>query len=275
VRLKPRDGEQTLRTEDVEGFLAREGQTVALVLLGAVNYLTGQWFDMPRITAAGHRQGCVVGWDLAHAAGNVPVRLHDWNVEFAAWCTYKYLNAGPGAVAGAFVHERHAKIGQGARALGSPEFPLFSGWWGNDPGTRFQMGPEFRPIASADAWQLSNPPILAMAPLGPSLGIFDRATMPAIREKSLRLTGYMEFLLERWCGSRVRVLTPRDPGQRGAQLSLVLPGISRQIEGRLHDVGVFVDFREPDVIRAAPAALYNTFADVRRFVETLRRLLPS
>src|SRR5262249_10211234 len=150
VRLKPREGtgEHILHTDDIEALLEREGRSVALVLLGAVNYLTGQWFDMPRITAAAHKQGCTVGWDLAHAAGNVPVRLHDWNVDFAAWCTYKYLNSGPGAVAGAFVHERHTRT--------NSDRPLFAGWWGNDPATRFKMGPEFTPVQSADAWQLSN-----------------------------------------------------------------------------------------------------------------------
>jgi kynureninase len=274
VRLRPREGETFLRTEDVESFLAREGKSVALVLLGAVNYLTGQWFDMDRITAAGHAQGCTVGWDLAHAAGNVPTRLHDCGgrgADFAAWCTYKYLNSGPGAVAGAFIHERHTG------ALGGQASTLhrFSGWCGNDPATRFQMGPEFKPVESADAWQLSNPPILALAPVKASLDLFDRATMPAIREKSLRLTGYMEFLLDRWCAGRVKCLTPREPAQRGAQLSLVVPGASRRMESLLHDRGVFVDYREPDVIRAAPAALYNTFADVRRFVSTLAELLKS
>lgn len=267
VRLRPREGEHTLRAEDIEAVLERQGLNVALVLLGAVNYLSGQWFDIPRITAAAHKRGCTVGWDLAHAAGNVPVRLHDWNVDFAAWCTYKYLNSGPGAVAGAFVHERHTRSAAHARR------PMFAGWWGNDPATRFRMGPQFTPVASADAWQLSNPPILALAPVKASLEIFNRATMEAIREKSLRLTAYLEFLLDEGCAGKVRILTPRDPAQRGAQLSLVVPGVSREIEHRLHDRGVFVDFREPDVIRAAPAPLYNSFDDVRRFVEILAALL--
>jgi kynureninase len=274
-RLRPRPGEHTLRTEDVEAVLERGGRSVALVLLGAVNYLTGQWFDMDRITAAAKRQGCTVGWDLAHAAGNVPVRLHDCGgggVDFAAWCTYKYLNAGPGAVAGAFVHERHTRAGASSPGQVS-SIPLFAGWWGNDPATRFEMGPEFVPVASADAWQVSNPPILSMAPLRASLGIFDRAGMPAIRAKSEKLTGYMEFLLDRWCGDRVRVLTPRDPASRGAQLSIVVPGAGRAIEHRLHDAGIVVDYREPDVIRAAPTGLYNSFADVRMFVDTLKRMI--
>ncbi len=267
VRLRAREGEHTLRTEDVEAFFEREGRSVAMALLGAVNYLSGQWFEMERITAAAKRAGCVVGWDLAHAAGNVPVRLHDWSVDFAAWCSYKYLNAGPGAVAGAFVHERHTHDG-----AASADLPRFAGWWGNDPATRFQMGPEFSPVPSADAWQVSNPPILSLAPVRVSLDIFDRATMPALREKSLRLTAYMEFLLDRLCGDRVRVLTPRDPAQRGCQLSLAVPGRGREPERALQSRGVVVDFREPDVIRAAPVPLYNTFEDVHAFVTALARM---
>lgn len=266
IRLKPRPGEHTLRTDDVLEVIEREGNAIALVMLGAVNYLTGQWFEMERITSAAQKQGCTVGWDLAHAVGNVPVRLHDWNVDFAAWCTYKYLNSGPGAVAGAFVHEKHTRSGAGAM------LPRFAGWWGNDPATRFKMGPEFAPVSSADAWQLSNPPILALAPVKASLDIFDRAGMQSIREKSVRLTGYMEFLMDRWCGGRVKCLTPRDSAQRGAQLSLVVPGAGRAIEKKLHERGVWVDYREPDVFRAAPTALYNSFGDVRRFVSALREV---
>lgn len=275
VRVKPREGESTIRTEDVESLLEREGRSVALVLLGGVNYLTGQWFDMARITAAAKRQGCVVGWDLAHAVGNVPLRLHDWGVDFAAWCTYKYLNSGPGAVAGAFVHERHTRGAGDAQAGASGRGPLprFAGWWGHDPSTRFKMGPEFHPVDSADAWQLSNPPILSLAPVKASLEIFDRATMPAIREKSVRLTGYLEYLLDRRLGGRITSITPRDPAQRGAQLSLAVHGAGRDLERRLHSEGVVVDFREPNVIRAAPTALYNTFGDVRRFVEILAAIV--
>ncbi len=281
VRLKPREGEQTLRTEDVEAFFERDGKSVALVLLGAVNYVTGQWFEMERITSAAKKVGCMVGWDLAHAAGNVPVNLHDWGVDFAAWCTYKYLNSGPGAVAGAFVHEKHtgphshsATLPHVAQGMGPGGLPMFAGWWGNEPSTRFGMGPEFVPVASADAWQLSNPPILALAPVRASLEVFAKVGMSAIREKSVKLTGYMEWLLERWCGSRVRVPTPREAGMRGAQLSIVVPGVSREIEKRLHAEGVVVDYRaQGDLIRAAPTALYNTFADVRGFVRTLKLLI--
>jgi kynureninase len=263
VRIKPREGELFLRTQDIEATLEREGKRTALVMLGAVNYLTGQWFEMERITAAARRQGCVVGWDLAHAAGNVPMRLHDWGVDFAAWCTYKYLNSGPGAVAGAFIHERHAK---------SFDLPRFTGWWGNDPQTRFVMRPEFAPRQDADGWQLSNPPIFSMAPVKASMEIFDRVGMAAIREKSLKLTGYLEFLLDQQAAGHVQIVTPRDPAARGAQLSLRLPGIGKEAEQRLRGMGVYVDFREPDIIRVAPAPLYNTFRDVWRLAQALETL---
>lgn len=262
VRLRPREGEHTPRPEDAEAFFEREGTTVALVLLGAVNYLTGQWFDMERITSAAKRAGCVVGWDLAHAAGNVPLGLHDLNTDFAAWCSYKYLNAGPGAVAGAFVHERHTRAG-------SAPLPRFAGWWGNDPATRFEMRPDFTPVASADAWQLSNPPILALAPLRVSLDIFDRAGMEALRAKSLRLTAYMEFLVDRLCAGRVRIVTPRDPARRGCQLSLAVLGSAVDVERRLRSAGILVDTREPNIVRAAPVPLYNSYEDVYRFATAL------
>lgn len=263
IRLKPREGEITLRTSDIENYLATHGHSVALIMLGAVNYLTGQWFEMQRITAAARAQGITVGWDLAHAAGNVPMKLHDWNVDFAAWCTYKYLNSGPGAVAGAFIHDRHAR---------SFDLPRFGGWWGNDPQSRFQMRPDFTPREGADGWQLSNPPILALAPVKASMDIFARAGMDNLRTKSLQLTGYMEYLLDQ-LGNRISILTPRDPAQRGAQLSIVIPGASRDLQRRLHEHGIVADFREPDVIRVAPAPLYNTYHDVWQFVHTLRTLL--
>lgn len=263
IRLKPREGESTLRTADIEEHLSRHGRSTALVLLGAVNYLTGQWFDMQRITAAARAQGCIVGWDLAHAAGNVPMRLHDWNVDFAAWCTYKYLNSGPGAVAGAFVHQRHAR---------SFDLPRFAGWWGNDPKGRFAMRPGFEPREGADGWQVSNPPILSMAPVKVSLEIFDRIGMEALRAKSVRLTGYAEFLLSQ-IGDRLRIITPREPAERGAQLSLVIPGASRQLQQRLHERGIIADFREPDVIRIAPVPLYNSFAETWLFASTLKSML--
>lgn len=275
VRLKPRDPNKawTLGTGEVVEAIEREGQRAALLLLGAVNYLTGQWFDMGTITSAAKRASggrCMVGWDLAHAAGNVPMQLHDWGVDFAAWCSYKYLNSGPGAVAGAFVHEEHARAGH--------SIPRLAGWWGNDPSTRFQMGPDFVPREGADGWQLSNPPILAMAPLKASLEIFDRVGMDALRAKSLKLTAYLEQLIDAVNAHfgtperpAVRVLTPRDPAQRGCQLSLLYQGDARALFARLKSAGVICDFREPNVIRAAPVPLYNTFADVLAFARVLRQ----
>lgn len=272
VRLKPRAGEQVLRTEDVVAFLESEGKSVALVMLGGVNYLTGQWFDMERITAAGKGAGCVVGWDLAHAAGNVPMRLHDWGVDFAAWCSYKYLNAGPGAVAGCFVHEEHGgEAWNGGAGIQPGVLPRFAGWWGNDPATRFKMGPEFAARAGADGWQLSNPPILSMAPLRASLEIFNSVGMAALREKSVKLTGYMEWLLDDAGGGerRFEVITPRDPAARGAALSIAVKGRGKEVLDGLATRRVVCDFREPDVVRAAPVPLYNTFEDVYRFVGAL------
>lgn len=266
IRLKPRAGESTLRTEDILAVIEREGASIALVMLSGVNYLTGQWFDIPTITAAAQRAGCVVGWDLAHAAGNVPLSLHDWNVDFAAWCTYKYLNSGPGAVAGAFVHERHAT---------NTKLPRFAGWWGNDPTTRFEMGSEFHARPTADGWQVSNPPILSLAPVKVALEQFDRATMPALRQKSVRLTGYLEFLLERITngggGHVVEIITPKAPGDRGCQLSLAIKQRPRDLHAELERQGVVCDFREPDVVRVAPAPLYNTFHEVWRFARIIEQ----
>ncbi|MBE1535764.1 kynureninase [Actinomadura algeriensis] len=261
VRLKPRDGEEHLRTEDVLAFLEREGDTVALVMLGGVNYLTGQLMDMPAITAAGRAAGAVVGWDLAHAAGNVPLRLHDWDVDFAAWCTYKYLNAGPGAVAGCFVHERHVR---------DASVPKLSGWWGTEPSVRFRMDPGIAPPASADAWQLSNPPILALAPVLASLEIFDRVGMDALRAKSERLTGYLAARLASAGG--VRVITPADPAARGAQLSLRVADAGGLVRRLAEAHGVVADAREPDVVRLAPVPLYCTFHDCHRAAEALAAL---
>ncbi|MEU8345565.1 kynureninase [Spirillospora sp. NPDC048832] len=262
VRLKPRPGEDNLRTEDVLAFLEREGGTVALVLLGGVNYLTGQLMDIPAITKAGRAAGAAVGWDLAHAAGNVPLRLHDWDVDFAAWCTYKYLNSGPGAVAGCFVHERHVR---------DASVPRLSGWWGTDPAVRFRMDPEIAPPASADAWQVSNPPILALAPVLASLEIFDRVGMAALRAKSERLTGYLAGRLASAGG--VEVITPADPAARGAQLSLRVPDAGGLVRRLAAAHGVVADAREPDVVRLAPVPLYCTFHDCHRAAEALSDLV--
>jgi kynureninase len=262
LTARPRPGEHTVRPDDLLALLERQGPEIAVVLLSGVNYFTGQLFDMGAVTAAAHRQGCVAGFDLAHAAGNVPLRLHDWDVDFAVWCSYKYLNSGPGAVAGCFVHERHGH---------DLSLPRLAGWWGNDPATRFQMQrqTDFVPRPGADGWQISNPPILAMVPLRASLGLFDEAGMPALRAKSERLTGYLQDLLDRLPPGRLEVITPRDPAQRGCQLSLLVRERVPELLQALEAAGVVCDFREPNVIRVAPVPLYNTFQEVWTFAQTL------
>jgi kynureninase len=268
VRLEPRVGEHTLRTADVVAFLQEHGESIALVLLGGVNYLTGEFMDIQAITAASHAAGAVSGWDLAHAVGNVPLSLHDWEVDWAAWCSYKYLNSGPGAIAGCFVHERHAQ---------DPEVPRLAGWWGNDPEVRFRMTPDFVPRGDVESWQVSCPPILSLAPVRVSLDLFDRVGMAALRERSIRLTGHLEALLERVTVSRdVELITPRDPAARGCQLSLHVPSGAKELSSRLGvEEGVDCDEREPNVIRLAPTPLYNTFHDTWRAAAALERLLPA
>ena len=258
IELQPRPGEVNVRTDDIETLIEKEGETIALIMLGGVNYATGQAFEMERITKAGQAQGCVVGFDLAHAAGNLFLQIHDWNVDFAAWCSYKYLNAGPGSLAGCFVHERHAN---------KPELPRFAGWWGHNKKTRFQMGPHFDVISGAEGWQLSNPPILPLAALRASMDIFDEAGMEKLRAKSVLLTGYLEFLLGQYPNQNFSIITPRDPAQRGAQLSIRMHRHGRMICDRLAAQGVICDWREPDILRVAPAPLYNSFFEVYRFVE--------
>jgi kynureninase len=263
VRLEPRTGESGLRSEDVVAFLECEGHRVALVLLGAVNYYSGGHLDMASITKAGRAAGAVVGWDLAHAAGNVPLRLHDWGVDWAAWCTYKYLNSGPGSIAGAFVHERH---------LADRSLPKLAGWWSTDPETRFLMRPTVDPVDTADSWQLSNPPIFAMAPVLASLEMFAEVGMDNLRERSLRLTGYLESVLGELIGDRpIRIITPRDPGRRGTQLSVRLQEASvREVCTRMRlEHGVVADARDPDVIRLAPAPLYVSYHDCWRAAHAL------
>ena len=260
--LFPRPGEETLRTEDIVRVIEKDGAQIALIMLGGVNYRTGQAFDMQSITKAGHKAGCVVGFDLAHAAGNIPLSLHDWNVDFGVWCNYKYINAGPGAIAGCFVHERHAH-----EAL-----PRFEGWWGHKKATRFEMGPTFEPIGGAETWQVSNPPILQLAALRASLDVFGKTSMKALREKSLRLTAYFEFLLETLLPKEsYQILTPHNAADRGCQLSLRFHGNPKQIQKDLEAKGIITDFREPDVIRVAPVPLYNSFEDVFNFVEFISR----
>ncbi len=254
LEVHPRDGEDCLRTEDLESLLTKRGREIALVMLGGVNYYTGQFFDLDRITRAARRAGCVVGYDLAHAVGNVPLALHAWDVDFAVWCSYKYLNGGPGSVAGAFVHERY----------GTASLPRFAGWWGNDPETRFRMqsNVDFVPQVGADGWQISNPPILSMAGLRPSLDIFTEAGIPALRRKSVRLTGYLEYLIDHNGTRHLEIITPRDQNARGCQLSIRVPQHGRAMFDELSAHGVVGDFRDPDVIRLAPVPLYNTFHEV-------------
>ncbi|MBD8872969.1 kynureninase [Rhodanobacter sp. DHB23] len=263
IELEADEPNGTLSMAAIERALAEYGPRIALVMLPGVQYRTGQAFDLKAITELGHRHGCVVGFDLAHAVGNLPIRLHDSGADFAIWCSYKYMNAGPGAVGGAFVHERHAHAA----------LPRFAGWWGHDKTTRFRMGPEFVPTPGADGWQLSNPPILALAPLRTSLEIFHRAGMARLREKSLKLTGYLEWLVNTQLADVLDVLTPADPARRGAQLSLRVHGgreRGRALFEHLMEHGVTGDWREPDVIRISPAPLYNRFADCLTFAETVR-----
>ncbi len=265
VELTPRQGEDCLRSVDIEETIAGIGDRLALVLLPGIHYLTGQVLDMAGVTRAAHKAGARVGFDLAHAIGNVPLALHDWGVDFAVWCSYKYLNAGPGATAGAFIHERHH----------SPETPRLAGWWGNDLGSRFEFAQAFRPARGAAGWQVSNHPVIAMAPLKASLEQFDAVGLPALVARSRRLTGYLESLFDEHLGDRVEIITPRDPLARGAQLSVRLragPGSGRETFEALIERGVICDWREPDVIRLAPAPLYNSFADCWRAVDVLRRL---
>lgn len=261
---KPRPGEDGLRVEDLEALLDREGPRIALVLLSGVNFFTGQWLDLARITATVKRHGCVVGWDLAHAAGNVVLHLHDWQVDFAVWCSYKYVNGGPGAVAGCFVHETHGR---------NLDLPRLAGWWGNDPQTRFhmQLQQDFVPRPGAFGWQVSNPPILSLTPLRAALALFDEAGIPALRAKSEGLTGYLEFLLDEIPGNRFQIISPREPGQRGCQLSILVRDRPRELFGALEDGGVVCDFREPNVIRAAPVPLYNSYHEVWKFAKVLAR----
>jgi kynureninase len=263
VLARPRKSEFTIRTEDIVDLIEKHRDQLAVAMIGGVNFFTGQLYDIEKITAAARQRGIAVGYDLAHAIGNVPLALHDWNVDFAVWCSYKYLNAGPGAVAGAFVHERHAT---------NTKLPRLAGWFGNDPNTRFRLHlePEFVPVPSADGWQISNPPIFSMAPLCASLSIFAEAGgMEPLRAKSIKLTGYLQFLLENAGSKKFTVITPFEPNERGCQLSIMAHEHPKELFKKLQAASVKCDFREPNVIRAAPAPLYNTFHEVWRFAQIL------
>ena len=266
LRLQPRPGEDTLRTEDVIATMNDHAHSIATVMFSGVNYLTGEVMDMPAITAAGHAIGASVGWDLAHAAGNIPLLLHDWDIDFAAWCSYKYLNSGPGATAGAFVHERH---------LSQPSTPRLEGWWSTDPATRFDMQPTSVPQHSADAWSISNPPILAMGPVRTSLELFDAVGMDALRARSLRLTGYLRGLLtllaER---TELSIITPAEDDRHGAQLSVRIDRDAAELCDRLSaNWGVAADNRKSDIVRLAPAPMYCTFHDCWRAADALSQEL--
>lgn len=256
IELTPRPGESCLHDEDIDALIAREGHEIALIMLGGVNYATGQAFDMARITRAGHARGCVVGFDLAHAAGNLLLKLHEWGPDFAVWCSYKYLNGGPGCIAGCFVHERYTH---------SWELPRFAGWWGHDEGSRFEMGPEFQPMPGVDGWQLSNPSIVSLAILRASMDIFHEAGIEQLRAKSVVLTGYLEFLLNQNASRKFSIATPREKERRGAQLSIRVPERGRALCEQLNREGIVGDWREPDTFRVAPVPLYNSFQDVFRF----------
>jgi kynureninase len=266
IELKPRAGEHALRTEDILIAIEQHAGQLALVIFGAMQYYSGQLFDINKITSAAHSAGAYAGFDLAHAIGNVPLNLHEDDVDFAVWCSYKYLNAGPGAVAGAFVHERHAN---------NHSLPRLAGWWGHDEGQRFQMKKGFVPMPGADGWQLSNFPVLNGAALLASLELFDKAGMKALRKKSQLLTSYLEFLLLSLDPhqNHFTIITPRDQGQRGCQLSILMKKDGRKIFNKITRLGVIADWREPNVIRAAPVPLYNTFEDVYQFAVILKGAL--
>ncbi len=262
IEIGPREGECTLRTEDIVSVIEKNAAELALIMMGGLNYYTGQVFDMQAITLAGHKAGALVGFDLAHAAGNVRLELHQWKVDFAVWCTYKYLNSSPGGVGGAFIHSTHAD---------NPQLPRFAGWWGHQENERFQMKKGFKPIYGADGWQLANSPILLMAAHKAALTIFDEAGMDAISFKSRQLTGFLEFLLKTnpLMEESIQIITPANPPERGSQLSLLVKKSGKKLFEQLSEAGVVADWREPNAIRVAPAPLYNTFEEVYRFNEIL------
>ena len=261
IELSPRKGETTLRTKDILAAVRDINEELATVILGSVNYYTGQAFDMQSITKAGHKAGAFVGFDLAHGAGNLEMNLHDWNVDFAAWCSYKYLCAGPGAPAGIFIHKTHHDWAG----------PRLTGWWGHNKNTRFEMGPDFDPIQTAEGWQISNAPVMGMAPLLAAMEIFDEVGMAAIRVKSEKLTGFLEYLIAVNLPD-VAIITPVNPAERGCQLSLVVPGGKNTFE-KILKKGVVCDWRKPDVIRVAPHPLFNRYTEVYDFVELLEQSL--
>ncbi len=264
ILWKPRKGEELLNYEDLETILKTQGEEIALIMIGGINYYTGQFFDLKRIATLGHKYGCHVGFDCAHGAGNVALNLHDSGADFAVWCTYKYLNAGPGSLGGCFVHERHAN---------NKELNRFTGWWSHNKKTRFNMRGEFDQLPGAEGWQLSNAPVLSMAAIKASLDMFEDVGMGKLVEKSKKLTSYFEFLLKDLGEDTIRIITPSNPEERGCQLSIQVKNANKALHNKLTEAGVISDWREPDVIRCAPVPLYNSFEDVYRLVEKLKAIL--
>lgn len=269
VEMQPREGEVLLHTEDILAKIEELGDELALVCFGAVNYFTGQYFELEKITVAAHKVGAKCGFDLAHCAGNLPLKLHDWNIDFACWCTYKYLNSGPGSVGGVFIHERHVR---------NKELNRLAGWWGHNKDTRFQMLPQFEPMETAESWQLSNAPVFNMVAHRVALEMFTEVGMEALRAKSIQLTNYLEFILEQVqnaTGQTLHVLTPKRCEERGAQLSVVVEGRNKSIVKALAANGVVVDWREPNVVRMAPVPLYNSFEDIYQFGQIFSQILKA
>ncbi|MEC3905476.1 kynureninase [Tamlana sp. 2201CG12-4] len=264
ILWEPRNGEELLRYEDLEAILDEQGNQIALIMIGGINYYTGQFFDLKRITQLGHQYGCTVGFDCAHGAGNVALNLHDSGADFAVWCTYKYLNSGPGSLAGCFVHERHAY---------NKDLNRFTGWWSHNKDTRFNMRYEFDQLPGAEGWQLSNPPILSMAAVKASLDMFSEVGIDMLIAKSKKLTGYFEFLLKGLGEEKIRIITPSNPDERGCQLSIQVKHANKTLHNKLTETGVISDWREPDVIRCAPVPFYNSFEDVYKLVERLKTIL--
>ncbi len=264
VEWKPREGEDLLRIEDLESILEKDGDEIALLLIGGINYYTGQYLNIKRIADLGHKKGCIVGIDLAHGAGNIQPNLHDSNVDFAAWCSYKYLNSGPGSLSGLFVHEKHSN---------NRDLPRFAGWWNHNKETRFNMRKPFDVLAGAEGWQLSNPPILSMAAIKASLDIFEKVGMDALLQKSKKLTGYFEYLINEIDSDTIKIITPKNSEERGCQLSIQVRNADKNLHDKLTKNNIITDWREPNVIRCAPVPLYNSFEDVFRMVEILKSLL--
>ena len=264
ILWKPREGEELCRFEDLEKIMEEQGDEIVLLMIGSTNYYSGQSFPLEKITKLGHQHGAIVGFDLAHGAGNIQPNLHDINADFAVWCTYKYLNSGPGSLGGCFVHERHEN---------NTDLKRFTGWWGHNKQTRFNMRHDFDALTGAEGWQLSNPSILSMAAIRASLDVFEEAGFDNIRKKAVKLTGYLEFLVNELNDSRINIITPSNPEERGCQLSIQVKSADKSLHTQLTEAGVISDWREPDVIRIAPAPLYNSFEDVFHFVERLKKVL--